>query len=230
MGFAELRREEHDMTSARTLTIVQVSDTHLSATHANFIDNFRVFEAEMAALKPDLIVHTGKISFSGPARPDDLAFAKAQLDRLRAPVLALAGNHDVGEAPRHSRPDQSLTDTRLAAWTEQVGPLRWCRDAGNWRLIGLDTASMASGRPEEEAQQRFLQDALDNRSARNFILFMHMPPFELDADDPKPTTACVPFEARGRLLETLVVGGVKVIACGHLHLYRAFEHRDMAIV
>lgn len=94
--------------AARTYTIVQVSDTHLSETHAYFIDNFRVFEAEMTALKPDLIVHTGDISFNGPARPDDLSFAKAQLDRLPCPVLSLAGNHDVGEAPRHSRLDHRL--------------------------------------------------------------------------------------------------------------------------
>jgi 3',5'-cyclic AMP phosphodiesterase CpdA len=218
------------MTADRPLTIVQVSDTHLSRTHAYFIDNFRVFEAEMAALKPELIVHTGDISFNGPARPDDLAFAKAQLDRLPVPVLALAGNHDVGEAPRHSRLDQPLSEARLAAWTDQVGPLWWSRDIGNWRMIGLDTALMASDRPEEAAQQGFLEAALSTRGARNSIVFMHMPPFTDDAADPKPTTSCVPFEARGRLLDTLQAGGVKVISCGHLHVFRSLRHRDMDIV
>lgn len=163
-------------TDARPIRIVQVSDTHLSETHAYFIDNFDVFVAEMAALKPDLIVHTGDISFNGPDRPADLAFATAQLKRLSAPVLTLAGNHDVGEAPRHSRLKQPLTDARIAAWTNAVGPLWWSRDIGQWRLIGLDTALMASDRPEEVEQQRFLEDALATLDARRAMVFFHMPP------------------------------------------------------
>ena len=216
-------------TDRRPITIVQVSDTHLSQTHAYFIDNFRVLEAEMRALRPDLIVHTGDISFNGPAQPDDLVFAKAQLDRLPAPVMALAGNHDIGEAPRHSRLDQPLTDARLRAWTEKVGPLWWSRDLGDWRMIGLDTALMASDRPEEAAQQQFLDEALATGGGRRYIVFMHMPPFVDDADDPSPTTSCVPFEARRPLLDKLSRSGVKVIACGHLHVYRALRHRDMQI-
>lgn len=217
-------------TSACKFTIVQVSDTHLSETHAYFIDNFRIFEAEMASLKPDLIVHTGDISFNGPVRPDDLTFAKAQLDRLPCPVLALAGNHDIGEAPRHSRLDQPLTDERIAAWRERVGPLYWSQDIGGWRLIGLDTALMASDRPEETEQRAFLQQRLASCGDLQAMVFMHMPPFQDTADDPKPTTSCVPFEARETLLDACQLGGAKVISCGHLHVYRTLRHRGMQIV
>ncbi len=215
---------------ARPLRIVQVSDTHLSETHAYFIDNFDVFVAEMEALRPDLIVHTGDISFNGPARPADLGFAKAQFGRLPAPVLMLAGNHDVGEAPRHSRLAQPLTDDRLAAWREAVGPLWWRRDIGAWRLIGLDTALMASDRPEEREQQAFLAESLASRGERPAMVFLHMPPFYTDPDDARPTTAAVPHEARGRLLAACRDGGVKIIACGHLHIYRRLSHQGMRIV
>jgi 3',5'-cyclic AMP phosphodiesterase CpdA len=213
-----------------TATIVQVSDTHLSETHAYFIDNFRVFEAEMAALRPDLIVHTGDISFNGPARPADLVFAKRQLDRLPATVLALAGNHDVGEAPAHSRLDQPLTDARLKAWTGVVGPLWWSQDVAGWRLIGVDTALMASDRPEEQAQLAFLEHALATRGPRPVVVFMHMPPFYTTAADTTRTTAAVPFPARARFLDLCHGGGVKMIACGHLHVYRTLEHRGLPIV
>ncbi|CAN1525900.1 Icc Predicted phosphohydrolases [Rhabdaerophilaceae bacterium] len=215
---------------AQTFTIVQVSDTHLSETHAYFIDNFRVFEAEMAELKPDLIVHTGDISFNGPVRPDDLTFAKSQLDRLPARVLCLAGNHDIGEAPRHSRLEQPLTDARLSAWRERVGPLYWSQDIGEWRLIGLDTALMASDRAEEREQMDFLKQRLASCGNLQPIVFMHMPPFMTTADDPKPTTSSVPFEAREAFFDACQLGGVKIISCGHLHVHRTLRHRGMQIV
>jgi 3',5'-cyclic AMP phosphodiesterase CpdA len=219
----------HDR-SARPIRVVQVSDTHLSETHAYFIDNFDVFVAEMEALRPDFIVHTGDISFNGPERPADLAFAAAQLRRLPCPVRTLAGNHDVGEAPRHSRLKQPLTDARISAWRAAVGPLWWQEDIGGWRLIGLDTALLASDRPEEAEQQRFLQQALATRSQRPAMVFLHMPPFFTDPRDERATTAAIPFEARGQLLETCRAGGVKVIACGHLHIYRRLRHQGMEIV
>jgi 3',5'-cyclic AMP phosphodiesterase CpdA len=214
----------------RPLRVVQVSDTHLSETHAYFIDNYDVFVDEMQALQPDLIVHTGDISFNGPLRPADLAFAKAQFDRLPAPVLTLAGNHDIGEAPPFSRLDQPIDTARMEAWTTTVGPMWWSHDLGNWRLIGLDSALMASGLAEEAAQLAFLRDQLASRGARQAMVFMHMPPFETDAQDERPTTSCVPHPARRALLETCRDAGVKVIACGHLHVYRRIRYQGMGIV
>jgi 3',5'-cyclic AMP phosphodiesterase CpdA len=218
------------MTDEQIFTIVQVSDTHLSETHSYFIDNFRVFEDEMAELRPDLIVHTGDISFNGPAQPADLAFARAQLDRLPAPVLALAGNHDIGEAPAHSRLAQPINDDRIAAWRQAVGPLFWQHDIGLWRLIGLDTALMASDRPEEAEQHAFLEAALASRGEQKAMVFMHMPPFMRDPDDPAPTTSAVPYTARGPLLELCRDAGVAVLACGHLHVYRITDYRGLPIV
>ncbi|MGL4441042.1 MAG: metallophosphoesterase family protein [Bosea sp. (in: a-proteobacteria)] len=214
----------------RPFRVVQVSDTHLSETHAYFIDNYDVFVEEMRALKPDLIVHTGDISFNGPVRSDDLSFAKAQLDRLPATVLMLAGNHDIGEAPPFSRLDQPINDARMSAWTSAIGPMWWSHDIGNWRLIGLDTALMASGLDEEAAQHSFLSEQLASRGNRPAMVFMHMPPFETDPNDERATTSCVPHSARGALLDTCRNAGVKVIACGHLHVYRRLRYQGMGIV
>jgi 3',5'-cyclic AMP phosphodiesterase CpdA len=215
---------------ARPIRIVQVSDTHLSETHAYFMDNFDVFVAEMDALQPDLIVHTGDVTFNGPDRPADFSFAVTEFRRLPCPVLAVAGNHDVGEAPRHARLNQPLTDERIAAWTKTVGPLFWSRDVGHWRLIGLDSALLGSGRPEETEQRLFLENTLGTRGPRPVMVLMHMPPYFIDPKDERPTTSAVPHEGRGRLLETCRAGGVRVIACGHLHVYRRMLHKGMQIV
>ena len=54
-----------------TFVVLQVSDTHLSATHAYFTDNWQVFVDEVRALAPDLVINTGDFSFNGPAVVED---------------------------------------------------------------------------------------------------------------------------------------------------------------
>jgi 3',5'-cyclic AMP phosphodiesterase CpdA len=210
--------------------IVQISDTHLSATHAYFVDNFEVLADEVARAAPDLVVHSGDISFNGPAVAADLAFSRAEMDRIAPPWRIIPGNHDVGEAPRHARLDQPLTDARIAAWRQHFGPTWWFEDIAEWRLVGLDTSLFGSQRAEEAEQTAFLNEALATRGQRAVLLFMHMPPFVDDPEDQRPTTSCIPFDGRLQFLETCRKGGVRVIACGHLHVYRRMMWRDIEIV
>lgn len=212
------------------IRLVHVSDTHLSPTHGYFAQNWAAFRDAMREAPPDLLVHGGDISFNGPVAPGDLAYGAAELRGLGLPWQAIPGNHDTGEAPAFSRLNQPVNAARLATWRQHVGPLWWCRDIGAWRLVGLDTALLASGLPEEAEQDAFLAAALAGRGERPVMLFIHMPPFDGDPDDPKPTTACVPHPARGRLLRACREGGVQVIACGHLHVYREMAWEGIRIV
>src|SRR3546814_20722391 len=74
-------------------TIVQVSDTHLGRTHAYFQDNWEVFLDVMAALKPDLVLHSGDVSFNGPDAPAGTVFAREQIGWRRVRCRAIPGNH-----------------------------------------------------------------------------------------------------------------------------------------
>lgn len=212
------------------MRLIHVSDTHLSASHAYFADNWSVFREEMAAARPGLLIHGGDLSFNGPAAETDLAYAGREIAALGLPWRAVAGNHDVGEAPGFSRLDQELTPARLAAWRRHVGPLWWSLDVEAWRLIGLDTALMGSGLPEEEEQRDFLAEALGRRGRRPVMVFVHMPPFLRDHADAAFTTSAIPHPARTAFLDACAAGGVRVIACGHLHVYRRIRHRGMEIV
>ncbi|NKC32696.1 metallophosphoesterase family protein [Falsiroseomonas selenitidurans] len=212
------------------IRLVHVSDTHLSDTHGYFAANWAAFRDAMAAAPPDLLVHGGDLSFNGPAAEGDLAFGAAELARLGVAWRAIAGNHDVGEAPDFSRLDQPVNAARLAAWRRHVGPHWWSQDLGDWRLVGLDTALMGSGLAEEAAQAAFLAETLAGRQGRPVMVFVHMPPFDRDVTDAGPSTSVMPHRARGAFLDACAAGGVKVIACGHLHVYRRMRHRGMAIV
>ncbi|MBL8574932.1 MAG: metallophosphoesterase [Hyphomicrobiaceae bacterium] len=217
-----------------SITFVQVSDTHLSRTHAWFNGNWPVFLGEVGRLMPDLVVNSGDLSFNGPDNADDLDFARLCHDRLPVPWLAIAGNHDVGEAPCASRLAQPVNDVRLKAWRDLVGPSWWARDLdrGNarLRLVGLDTALMGSGHRDEAAQQAFLHQALAERDGRAVLVFVHMPPFNADPDDGRITTHCILPEPRRWLLETCRAGGVAAIAAGHIHCYKQQAWQGLPIV
>ena len=212
------------------LRLVHVSDTHLSPTHGYFAMNWAAFVADMAAAPPDFLVHGGDLALNAPVALADLPYAAGEIAALGLPWRAVAGNHDVGEAPPFSRLAQPLTPARMAAWRRHVGALWWRHDLGDWRLVGLDTALMGSGLPEEAEQREFLRDTLAGRDGRPVMVFVHMPPFDADPDDAAWSTAVIPHVARTEVLDTCAAGGVKVIACGHLHVYRRLRHRGMEIV
>ena len=213
-----------------TIRIVHVSDTHLSPTHAYFAMNWAAFRDDMKAAPPDLLVHGGDLAFNAPVVEADLAYAANEIRNLGYDWRAIPGNHDTGEAPAYARLDQPVTQARMAAWHRHVGPQYWVQDIGAWRLIGLDTSLMGSDLPQEAEQKNFLREALATRDKRPVMVFMHMPPFERDPDDPKRTTSVIPHPARGAFLDTCAAGGVKIICCGHLHVYRQMRHRGMHIV
>lgn len=215
----------------RGFRLVQVSDTHLSGERAYFNDNFDVFCGEMAADPPDLIVHSGDLSLDGAASDPDLAYAVSEHGRFPGPWVAIPGNHDIGEAPGYSRLKQPLDETRIARWERTVGPRWWSRDVGDgWLIVGLDTALMASGHADEARQLEFLRDALAGHRGTRKLVVMHMPPYLNDPDDIKFTALAVPHPARAGLLDACVTGGVRTIACGHVHVYRTLAHRGIDIV
>lgn len=192
------------MKAAKTdlLGVVQVSDTHLSESHAWFTANWPVFVDAMRNDPPEVIVTSGDLSFNGPENPEDLAFAARCHAALPVPWRAIAGNHDTGEAPIASRLSQPITDARLAAWRRHIGPSWWVQDldrgGSRLRLIGLETALMGSGHADEAAQGTFLEDALQARDGRAVMVFVHMPPFLGDPDDTTltPIASC-PNRAAG---------------------------------
>jgi 3',5'-cyclic AMP phosphodiesterase CpdA len=220
----------HSTNGQSGFRLVHVSDTHLSRTHGYFDVNWAAFREAMAASPPDMLVHGGDISFNGPSAPDDLGYAAEEIASLGLPWRAIPGNHDIGEAPEFSRLNQHINRERIDAWRRQVGAQWWHCDVPHWRLVGLDTALMGSNLAEEGEQIEFLQDALAGRGSLQAMVFVHMPPFERDHLSAANPTSYIPVRARTRFLDICADAGVKVIACGHKHVYRKVRHRGMDIV
>ena len=216
--------------SSSAIRLVQVSDTHLSRDHGHFNYNFTVFREAMQKSPPHLIVNSGDLSLNGADVEGDLIFARAEHDKLAAPWVAIPGNHDIGEAPAFSRLKQPLNDERIARFERIVGSRWWAREIGGWQLVGLDSSLFASGLPDEARQMAFLRDALGKQSGTRKLVFIHMPPYEDDPEDAAFTTHSLPHPSRRAFLDICVDGGVRAIACAHLHVHRVLSHRGMQIV
>lgn len=200
--------------------LIQISDTHLSDRQAFFVENYLTAMNSINRLSPDLIVHTGDLTVNGVARPTDLSFAAAAHRLAHARLLALPGNHDVGEEPGFAMMDQPVSVDRLQIYRDCFGADWWAEDVAGWRLIGLNAQVLGSGLPDEAEQLEWLSDQLDCAGRRPVGVFLHKPLFfarQIVAG--VPARMFVPSGTRARLLSLLLRFGVRFVASGHLHKY-----------
>ncbi len=195
--------------------VIQVSDSHLS-TRSPFADaNWDVVVDYVNANRPELVVHTGDISLDGADHLDDLLYARAQLNRLRVPWLAIPGNHDLGDLGETTQP---VTAARRERYAAVFGQGSWMLDLGGWRLVGVDVQTLASDLDAAPRLWHWLEAtlAVDVPTA----LFLHRPlqPWRSgENDDPR---RYLQEPARGRLVAGIAAGCVRLVASGHVHQWR----------
>ena len=203
------------------MRIIQITDTHLSPGKAHFAGNWPPLAQWIASERPDLVIHTGDVTIDGAGVEDDMTHAAGLLRDLGVRVRAVPGNHDVGEALHRRQP---IDEARLARWGAHFGPDRWVEDAGEWRLAGFDALLLGSGLAEEAAQAAWLEAVCTEAKGRRLAWFLHKPLF-LDTPEEGDTGYwSVKPEPRARLMALLQRHRVALVASGHLHKARDFEH------
>src|SRR5689334_4691201 len=158
--------------------VVQISDTHLSPRKPHFAANWEPLREWVVSQHPDLVIHTGDLTVDGADDEDDMRAGADLMRGLGAPVLAVPGNHDVGEA---GNPHQPVNAERLGRWRRHFGHDWWYRDLESWRLIGFDSMLIDSGSDEEQRQLAWLRDVHRSAADRRIAWFTHRPLF---IDDP----------------------------------------------
>lgn len=137
-----------------TYVIAQLSDTHVGDPGKPWAtEHLRAAVDTINAMTrvPDLVLHTGDITHEATA--GEWTTAKAELDRLVAPWVAIAGNHDAGI--------DELAGHRSI-------------DAGPLRLVLLDGGS----NEVSEADAAWLDAELTVHRDRRAVIALHAPPFE----------------------------------------------------
>ncbi len=195
------------------MILAQISDTHITCDHpqaAARADDLRCCIADINRLdpQPDAVIHTGDLTHRG--RPEEFEAAGEILRDLRAPFYPAAGNRD-------TRAGMAAALQRFALAPSAGGFVQYAVDPPPLRLIAVDTLSEASNKGEFcQARAADLAGLLERDRSRPTIVFLHHPPFDVEA-------AADPFQfetRRGaeRLGQTLAPFGQVIGAfCGHAH-------------
>ncbi|WP_349427004.1 phosphodiesterase [Microbacterium sp. LWS13-1.2] len=195
-------------------TLLHISDTHLLAgnpplggrfdTAANLARTLVAVEA--TGIRPDAIVFTGDLTDLGePAAYRALREAVEPVaERLGAPVVWVAGNHD--ERPALRRDLLGLEPTQE--------PVTGVWDLGGLRLIGLDSTVPGWHHGDlDTAQLEWLRAVLETPAPLGTILALHHPPLPSHV----PLFDILELRDQGRLAEVIAGTDVRAILAGHLH-------------
>lgn len=194
--------------------IVHLSDTHLLAGNAPLggrYDTAANLAATLAAIErtgvaPDALVFTGDLTDLG--EPDAYRALRAAVqplaDRLRAPIVWVAGNHD-------ERP--ALRDALLGL--EPSGePVTGVWDLGGLRLIALDTSVPGWHHGDlDDGQLTWLRGILAEPAPLGTLLALHHPPLPSHI----PFFDILELRRQDALAEVIAGSDVRGILAGHLH-------------
>jgi 3',5'-cyclic-AMP phosphodiesterase len=197
-----------------TRTIVHISDTHLLAGDAALggrYDTARGLRRTLAAVEatgvhPDAIVFTGDLTDLG--EPEAYRALRAAVEpvaeRLGAPVIWVAGNHDERPQLRAALLDAPASEE----------PVTGVWDLGGLRLIALDSTVPGWHHGDlDRAQLAWLAEELAVPAPLGTILALHHPPLP----------SHIPFfdilELRDQPGLARVIAGtdVRAVLAGHLH-------------
>ncbi|WP_180900279.1 metallophosphoesterase family protein [Martelella soudanensis] len=199
------------------MKIAVLADAHIGTEKPVFVPNWEKVVSHVNERSDiDLIVVLGDLTLDGAKLDADRAFGRDAIAALRAPVLVLPGNHDVGDIARDTL--QPADNDRLAQWEKHFGPWHWHSDAvDGWRLLGVNSQILATGLPEESAQWSSLEQAAEGRGERKLALFSHMPLFLEHWDEPDRPAWAIPAPARQRLRLLIEEHAIKAVIVGHIH-------------
>ena len=187
--------------------LLQVSDTHFGTEQPQVVEALVALAAEQ---RPDVVVLSGDITQR--ARPAQFRAAKAFVDRLGAPVLAIPGNHDIALFDLWARLARPYA-RYAAVFGQALEPVHSTQDL---LVIGVNTTRAWRHKNGEvsTAQIDRVAKLLTAASPRQLrVVVVHQPAAVTQARDR-------PNLLRGHRAATLAwsAAGADVVMGGHIHL------------
>ena len=195
-----------------TACAIHISDLHRGTREAPELDEALVTLCQ--ELQPELVIASGDLS--NRCRPAELEEAKALLDRLQAPTLAVPGNHDIpytlpARVTSPWKPFEAVFGTTDPVLRTPNAVVCGLNSGRPWRHQGgrLDPKRLASVGP-------ILADAPPG-ALRIVVCHHHL------AGAPWRAPRKFPLKHRDTVLRTLAAAGAELVLGGHIHQSTAVE-------
>jgi 3',5'-cyclic AMP phosphodiesterase CpdA len=187
--------------------VLQVSDTHFGTEQPPVLE---ALVALAQQLRPDLAVLSGDITQR--ARPGQFRAARAFMDRLGAPLLAIPGNHDIPLLDLWTRLRRPYA-RYLAAFGPALEPVH---DAPDLLVLGLNTTRPwrhKHGAVSAQQIERVAQRLEAAGAAQLRVVVVHQPVAVIRASDRVNL-----LRGHTAALERWAAAGADLVLGGHIHL------------
>ncbi|QUS35805.1 metallophosphoesterase family protein [Falsirhodobacter algicola] len=184
--------------------IVHLSDLHFGRTSPALLEPLL---DRTNALKPDLCVISG--DFTQRARNSQFAEARAFIDRIDAPLLAVPGNHDT--------PLDNLPMRLLRPWARYRrhidADLEPTFENDRLKVVGVNTVNRwahQTGRLRDQTLRRVCE-AFSTAGDKARVVVLHHPLEHLEGTDKRL------MRGAAKALRAFADCGADVVLCGHIH-------------
>ena len=196
--------------------LLHISDTHFGTEQPPVVEALIGFALEH---KPDLVVLSGDITQR--ARPKQFRAARKFVDRLKAPLLTIPGNHDIPLFDLFTRLVRPYS-RYVAVFGNQLEPEHSCDDllvlcvktTRRWRHVNGEISKQQIERTGLRLEQASL------RQLR--IVVVHQP-----VAVPRPEDAHDRLRGFDRALARWADAGCDLVMGGHIHLPYVIELPDL---
>jgi len=139
------------------------------------------------ATEPELVFHVGDLAQEFPGSRFFDTGRQAAVTQFEESGLAVnfaAGNMDIGDKPDPTVPAGWVEPGFLKRWDEDFGESFYSRTAGDTHFIVLNSQIMNTTLPEAIKQRDWVEANLAAHASRRIFMFLHLPPYLVDEDEP----------------------------------------------
>lgn len=187
--------------------LLQISDTHFGTEQPQVVEALVALSARQ---QPNLVVLSGDITQR--ARPAQFRAAKAFVERLGAPVLAIPGNHDIALFDLWARLTRPYARYAKAFGTE-LEPVHASQD---WLVVGVNTIRPWRHKNGEVSAAQIDRVAKLLRAASPAqlrVVVVHQPLAVTEARDRTNL-----LRGHGDAVRAWAAAGADLLMGGHIHL------------
>jgi 3',5'-cyclic AMP phosphodiesterase CpdA len=187
--------------------ILQVSDPHFGTEQAPVVEALVALAAQQ---RPDLVVLSGDITQR--ARPAQFRAARAFVDRLGAPLLAVPGNHDIPLLDVWTRVARPYARHRAAFGTE-LEPLH---EDDMLLVLGVNTTRAwrhVHGEISQHQVERVAARLAQARATQLRVVVVHQPIAVAREEDRVHR-----LRGHAQALPRWAAAGADIVLGGHIHL------------